>query len=421
MDDASAVLVVDARGVVTGWSEGARRLTGFSADEAVGRAVRDLLVGEPDGGEPPPGGPPLPVGTVTARHRDGHALTLRIGLSPLDGPGDETAGYVVTTAPVGTRETSLGGRVFEQSSLPISVFDTEHRFVRLNAAACEAMGGTEETLLGRTFLDVAGPGEGTRSIDRNMRTVVETGRPMRDETNSQASAAPDRQAWDVEMWPLRDTTGQVIGAALAGLDSTEQHRSRRRLALIDEATTALGTTLDVVRTAEEFVALLVPDFADFAAVDLLDWVLDAEAPPLRDDPDVVMRRVAHASAGPDAPATVVPLGRTDVYPAYSPPARALREGEPCSRTRASRTSTGGWPSASRSPCGRRLRGSTASTPSSPCRCSPAAPRSASRSPCATSAPRSSPRTTPSWPRRSRAGPPCAWTTPAVSLGNAPPP
>ncbi len=50
------------------------------------------------------------------------------------------------------------------------------------------------------------------------------------------------------------------------------------LALIDEATTALGTTLDVVRTAEEFVALLVPDFADFAAVDLLDWVLDAEAP-----------------------------------------------------------------------------------------------------------------------------------------------
>ena len=92
MDDASAVLVVDARGVVTGWSEGARRLTGFSADEAVGRAVRDLLVGEPDGGEPPPGGPPLPVGTVTARHRDGHALTLRLGLSPLDGPGDETAG-----------------------------------------------------------------------------------------------------------------------------------------------------------------------------------------------------------------------------------------------------------------------------------------------------------------------------------------
>ncbi|MDU0305406.1 PAS domain-containing protein, partial [Streptomyces sp. PAL114] len=47
MDDASAALVVDARGVVTGWSEGARTLTGLSADEAVGRPVRDLLADEP--------------------------------------------------------------------------------------------------------------------------------------------------------------------------------------------------------------------------------------------------------------------------------------------------------------------------------------------------------------------------------------
>ncbi|MET8893714.1 SpoIIE family protein phosphatase [Streptomyces albogriseolus] len=326
MEDASAAIIVDARGVVTGWSEGARRLTGFSADEAVGRPARDLLAEEPDSGETPPGRPPLPVGAVRVRHRDGHALTLRIAVSPLDGAGNATVGYVITAAPVGAGETSLAGRVFEQSSLPISVFDTEHRFLRLNAAACEAMGGSEETLLGRSFLDAAGLGESTRSIDRNMRTVAETGRPMRDETYSQAAADPYQQAWDVELWPLRDTTGRVIGTALAGLDSTEQHRARGRLALIDEATTALGTTLDVVRTAEELVALLVPDFADFAAVDLLDWVLDAEAPPLRDDPDIVMRRVAHASGGPDAPARVVPLGRTDVYPPYSPPARALREG-----------------------------------------------------------------------------------------------
>ncbi|MCM2517272.1 SpoIIE family protein phosphatase [Streptomyces griseoincarnatus] len=326
MDDASAALVVDACGVVTGWSEGARRLTGFSADEAVGRPVRDLLAEESGSGETRPGGPPLPTGVVTARHRDGHAMTLRTEVVPLRGPGDETAGFVITAAPADARETSLGGRVFEQSSLPVSVLDTEHRFVRLNAAACEAMGGSEETLLGRTFLEAAGPSEANRVIDRNMGTVAETGRPMRDETYSQAGADHGRRAWDVEMWPLRDTAGRVTGTALAGLDSTEQHGARRRLALIDEATTALGTTLDAVRTAEELVALLVPDFADFAAVDLLDWVLDAEAPPPRDDLDIVMRRVAHASAGPDAPARVVPLGRTDVYPPYSPPAMALREG-----------------------------------------------------------------------------------------------
>ncbi len=230
--------------------------------------------------------------------------------------------------------------------------DTEQRFVLLNAAACEAMGGSEESLLGRTFLDVTGFSDGTRAIDRHMRLVAETGRPMRDETYSQATADPDQQAWDVEMWPLRDTAAGWSAPRWLYLDSTEQHHARRRLALLDEATSALGTTLDVVRTAEELVALLVPTFADFAAVDLLDWVLDAEAPPLRGDFGVVMRRVAHASAYPDAPATVVPLGRTDVYPPYSPPARALRGARRCSPGRASRTSTAGWPSAARSPSGR---------------------------------------------------------------------
>ncbi|MGW8794900.1 SpoIIE family protein phosphatase [Streptomyces althioticus] len=325
MDDASAALVLDARGVVTGWSEGARLLTGFSAEEAVGRPVRDLLAVEPGAEDDLPRRPVVPVGVVTVRHRDGHPVALRLAACRVHGPGDADAGHVVTALPAEAEETTLAGRVFEQSSLPISVLDAEHRFIRLNAAAAEAMGGSEQDLLGRPFADVAGPGEATRSVDRHMRTVAETGRALRDESYSLA-ADPSQQVWDVEMWPVRDAAGRVVATALAGLDSTEQHRARRRLALLDEAASALGTTLDVGRTAEELVALLVPDFADFAAVDLLDWVLDAEAPPLRGDPEVTLRRTAHASAGPGAPDTVVPLGRTDVYPPYSPPARALREG-----------------------------------------------------------------------------------------------
>ncbi|MFJ6304250.1 SpoIIE family protein phosphatase [Streptomyces althioticus] len=325
MDDASAALVVDARGVVTGWSEGARLLTGFSAEEAVGRPVRELLAVEPGAEDDLPRRPVVPVGVVTVRHRDGHPVALRLAACRVHGPGDADAGHVVTALPADAEEITLAGRVFEQSSLPISVLDAEHRFIRLNAAAAEAMGGSEQDLLGRPFADVAGPGEATRSVDRHMRTVAETGRALRDESYSQA-ADPSQQVWDVEMWPVRDAAGRVVATALAGLDSTEQHRARRRLALLDEAASALGTTLDVGRTAEELVALLVPDFADFAAVDLLDWVLDAEAPPLRGDPEVTLRRTAHASAGPGAPDTVVPLGRTDVYPPYSPPARALREG-----------------------------------------------------------------------------------------------
>ncbi|NED32721.1 PAS domain-containing protein, partial [Streptomyces sp. SID8499] len=37
MEQASVAAIVDAHGVVTGWSEGARRLTGYPAEETVGR------------------------------------------------------------------------------------------------------------------------------------------------------------------------------------------------------------------------------------------------------------------------------------------------------------------------------------------------------------------------------------------------
>ncbi|MGX1681835.1 PAS domain-containing protein, partial [Streptomyces althioticus] len=300
MDDASAALVVDARGVVTGWSEGARLLTGFSAEEAVGRPVRDLLAVEPGAEDDLPRRPVVPVGVVTVRHRDGHPVALRLAACRVHGPGDADAGHVVTALPAEAEETTLAGRVFEQSSLPISVLDAEHRFIRLNAAAAEAMGGSEQDLLGRPFADVAGPGEATRSVDRHMRTVAETGRALRDESYSQA-ADPSQQVWDVEMWPVRDAAGRVVATALAGLDSTEQHRARRRLALLDEAASALGTTLDVGRTAEELVALLVPDFADFAAVDLLDWVLDAEARPRGGGPPRPERPGGPAAPPPRAP------------------------------------------------------------------------------------------------------------------------
>ena len=43
MERVSAVAILDAQAVVRGWSEGARRLIGRTAEEVVGRPARDLL------------------------------------------------------------------------------------------------------------------------------------------------------------------------------------------------------------------------------------------------------------------------------------------------------------------------------------------------------------------------------------------
>ncbi|KAF3463716.1 SpoIIE family protein phosphatase [Streptomyces sp. Tu 3180] len=321
MEDASAAVVVDARGIVTGWSEGARRLTGHPAEEAVGRAARELLAGDT-----PSGAPPVPSGDVVLRHRDGRPVPLHLTVCPVSGAGDAPGGYVITVGPPGPVGSPLVGQAFQQASMAVSVLDTEQRFLRLNDLAREALGRSEEDLLGRSFLDVVGRTERTLGLHRQLRRVAETGEPLHHESFGRAPGDSRLHAWKVEMWPVRGPAGEVVGTAMAGFDSTEQHHARRRLALLNGAATAIGTTLDVVRTAEELVELLVPGFADFAAVDLLDWALGTEEPPALPDSEAPLRRVAHRFATGGAPGTDAPPGRADAHPPSSPSARALREG-----------------------------------------------------------------------------------------------
>ncbi|NUS17107.1 MAG: hypothetical protein HOY69_37895, partial [Streptomyces sp.] len=45
------------------------------------------------------------------------------------------------------------------------------------------------------------------------------------------------------------------------------------------AVATVGTTAEVPRTADELVRATVPGLADFAAVDLVEGVVDGDAPP----------------------------------------------------------------------------------------------------------------------------------------------
>ncbi|MFE9115819.1 SpoIIE family protein phosphatase [Streptomyces collinus] len=321
MEDASAAAIIDARGILTGWSEGARRLTGYPAHEALGRAARDLLAEAV-----PPEAMSARSGTVMVRHRDGYLVGLRVRACAVTGPDGEASGYVITAASPGPGETSLAGRAFQQASMSMSVFDVKQRYLRLNDAACHVMGVSEETLLGRHFPETVEEAEHSRGFNWHLRHVVETGRPLRYESYTGAPALNREHAWVTEMWPVRDADGELVGTALAAFDSTEQYWARQRLALLNEAAAAIGTTLDVVRTAEELIGVVVPRFADFASVDLFDWVLGADEAPAASAEEITLRRVAHGSVTEGTPEAAVHVGEVDVYPSFSPIARAMREG-----------------------------------------------------------------------------------------------
>ncbi|MCX4767688.1 SpoIIE family protein phosphatase [Streptomyces sp. NBC_01275] len=226
-------------------------------------------------------------------------------------------------------ERALVERAFRQASFSMSVFDASQRYLRLNDVACEVMGLDEGFLRGHAF-----PYGLPEDVDQlgtlqALREVAATGKPAHYESHTRAPSGIREHAWNLELWPLRDEAGTVYAVGMAAFDSSEQHWARQRLAVLDEAAVSVGTSLDLGRTARELAELVIPRFADFASVDLLEAVMHGEEP-LDGSPDVtvVLRRVAHLSTEQGTPEAVIGLGATDAYPPYSPPARALHSGRP---------------------------------------------------------------------------------------------
>ncbi|MFJ2606920.1 SpoIIE family protein phosphatase [Streptomyces sp. NPDC087425] len=226
-------------------------------------------------------------------------------------------------------DRTLVDQAFRQASFSLSVFDTAQRYVRLNDEAGQVMGADEETLRGQVFPFGVPPDVNQLGTLEALREVAATGKPTHYEAYNRAPSGIREHAWNLELWPIRDASGEVRAVGMAGFDSSEQHWARQRLAILDEAAVSIGTSLDLDRTARELAELVVPRFADFASVDLLEAVMHGDEPPhAGPDGTLTLRRLAYVSADPAAPEGVIPLGATDMYPPYSPPAQALRSGLP---------------------------------------------------------------------------------------------
>ncbi len=113
---------------------------------------------------------------------------------------------------------------------------------------------------------------------------------------------------------IRDTT------ELRALSGRAQV-ARKRLNLLYDAGVGIGTTLDVVRTAEELAEVAVPRFADFVTVDLSDPVLRGEEPA---GTSTDMRRTASRGIRDDHP--LYPTGRMIAFVPSTPQARGYGSG-----------------------------------------------------------------------------------------------
>ncbi|WP_433462231.1 SpoIIE family protein phosphatase [Spirillospora sp. CA-128828] len=216
---------------------------------------------------------------------------------------------------------------FTQSAFALAIHDRNLVVLRVNERLCQMFQTTEDRLRGRRIAETF-PTPQFHTLERYMRQVLETGEPVQRETYRRVPGEARERAWSVSVSPLKDERGGTQGILIGVLDVTEQYRTRQRLSLVNEASTAIGTTLNITRTAQELVDVAVPQLADLAIVDLLDSVFQGEEPlpgPL--PATIALRRTAHQSVNEGVPETVIKLGDIDHYPDSAPSARALATGE----------------------------------------------------------------------------------------------
>ncbi|MFD5325960.1 SpoIIE family protein phosphatase [Streptomyces sp. NPDC127092] len=337
-----AVVATSADGAIVRWDHAAEDLLGYTPHEVLGLHIADLLHPGADRSlgrslwEGAATGRGV-MGMVTAWHKDGRPLDLEIWACPVPARhrGGTTVLVFAAQAEAARRirgSSAVWDGLFARSPVGIAILDTQLRFLRVNPAL-EAMNGLPQAAhIGRRLVEIL-PDVNAADMERAMRRALDEGRPVLDSRRTgRTPADPDRDhVWSGSYVRLQDTDGRPIGVAATLIDITakeqaqlEAEAGRRHLALVNEATLKIGTSLDLERTAQELADVSVPDLADAVTVDVLDSLAAGGELGTGLVGGAVLRRLAKAPlAGSPVTNVLAPLGRTLAFPASAPYARAL--------------------------------------------------------------------------------------------------
>ncbi|WP_329285516.1 SpoIIE family protein phosphatase [Streptomyces sp. NBC_00691] len=294
---------------VLGLSQEATQLLGISAERVPAAGLQDLL-------DPWPGMP----GAGSAEHLwrariRGTAEWVRCRLVVLRGSEPTTA--ILRLIPEKDVERleqdgSLLQALFSQAKVGLAVHDADLHVTRVSlnhhfqapgdGAMIEPSGGQPltETLVA----------EDAHAIRELLRQVMEAGEELVEQP--QRARRRDQPLVDrivsLSAIPLAGPDGGTCGVVAAFTDITVEYREREGRLLAGEAARRIGSDLDPVTCAQELVEVLVPAFANAAAVDLAEAVLLGEEPGV--DPEKPKgRRIARRGSADHLAATPVAGGR----------------------------------------------------------------------------------------------------------------
>ncbi|MFF0288202.1 SpoIIE family protein phosphatase [Streptomyces sp. NPDC005262] len=335
-----AVVVVDAAGLVSHWSTGARRLFGVAREDAIGCPAGELL---PVSGALRQDGEPGPDGTSSGF---GHGLDSSLSGSvaypaagrarvdeprrgridvlwwayPLVGPGPER--LLVLAADAGQlRDAEANGHRDNETIAPAFALHTDF-------PGYQDLAGRLPEIL---------PNMSVHQASRIVSQVLELGYPILE--FSHRERVPVTPDWGVPRRtprrPAEDPEATAGGSpALRAVPRPELDLEygavRERLEFLNEVSGRIGTSLDLERTIREVTSAAVPRFTDFAGTHLRAAVLAGEGFP-DGPPDVttVWHRVwVEHNDEPGRWDDTVPVGESIAFPEHTPFFQCMVTGEP---------------------------------------------------------------------------------------------
>lgn len=232
----------------------------------------------------------------------------------------------MSTEPTGqtlTLSSELLAAVLASSPVATGVFDLDGRLVQGNPALGALLGEQLGQLRGRTAEELLDGGAG-RQFAAGLAETARAGRTRTSTLVSDTVPASSESPFALEItyYRLEGAAGPLGVVALMS-DVTQEHATQsalrlanERLLLVGQVTSLLGEFLDVDRTLERLVDLVVPTFADHCLVDLVT------------DQGAFQRRINRDARGlhPGLGRWSDP-GTIQTYPSESPMVAAVRTGQ----------------------------------------------------------------------------------------------
>ena len=257
-----AISSVDLNGRISSWNNGAERLYGYTAAEAIGQPI--TIIGEP--------GRPDEVTGFVGRLLRGEAIEsfetvrYRKGGVPIDvslaiWPVRDPSGKVIATAAVARDITARKqeaersrrlAQLVDSASEMISTGDPEGRITFMNQSFLRAIGWTEAEVIGKHFREVVLSKNNSPELRREITTgIIERG-GWKGECLHSRKDGSDFPVY-LNVGPLKDSAGRVIGNVGIVRDLTQSKQAEERFYKafhlnpepITLATLAEGRYLDV--------------------------------------------------------------------------------------------------------------------------------------------------------------------------------